>query len=89
MAESPVHAGGKLGVEKFAFKKIYVVKKIKSQSILAFAKAELSSQAINLWGNMTGSSLKPCVHWLNFIHDSGILWKTGHGLTSEQCRWSV
>lgn len=88
-AENLVRARGKLSVEKFAFKKMYVVKKIKSQSILALAKGCTSSQAINLWGNMTGSSLKLCVRWLNFIQDSWILWKTGHGLTSEQCRWFV
>lgn len=68
---------------------IYAVKKIQSQSILALAKPELSSQAINLWGNMTDSSLKLCVRWLNFIQDSWILWKIGHGLTSEQCSWFV
>lgn len=38
MAENLVHARGKLNVEKSAFKKIYAVKKIKSQSILALAK---------------------------------------------------
>lgn len=38
MAENLVHARGKLSVEKFAFLKIYAVKKIKSQSILALAK---------------------------------------------------
>lgn len=24
-----------------------------------------------------------------FIHDSRVLWKFGHGLTSEQCSWFV
>lgn len=38
---------------------------------------------------MTGSSLKLCVRWLHFIQDSWILWKIGHGLTSEQCPWFV
>lgn len=38
---------------------------------------------------MTGSSLKLCGRWLNFRQDSWILWKIGHGLTSEQCRWFV
>lgn len=69
-AENLVRARGKLSVEKFALKKMYVVKKIRSQSILALATGRTSSQAINLWGNMTGSSLKLCVHWLDFIQDS-------------------
>lgn len=68
---------------------MYVVKKIRSQSILALATGRTSSQAINLWGNMTGSSLKLCVCWLDFIQDSWLLQKTGHGLTSEQCCWFV
>lgn len=38
MAENHVHARGKSSVEKFAFFKIYAVRKIKSQSILALAK---------------------------------------------------
>lgn len=38
MAENLVHARRKWSVEKFAFFKIYAVKKIKSQSILALAK---------------------------------------------------
>lgn len=38
MAENLVHARGKLSVENFAFLKIYAVKKIKRQGVLALAK---------------------------------------------------
>ena len=47
MAENFAHARGKLNVEKFAFKKIYAVKKIKSQSnSISLKKRENHVQAM-------------------------------------------